>query len=176
MTHGMHVLSSLALVLFLNLVYLERWHQQQKTEPPRCLLCHMPMQAYVEELQHFSHRVCQGPKPSHTDREAGPRPQLRLMIGVSNHYVWEYHVRLGNVIISTWDCHQADLRVRSLPDWAHTAGYSSINQEYYLLTSKGEQVRSAVLMKALKCKTLGAEFAIYKTPCIVSQASPFSGV
>ena len=70
-------------------------------------------QASVEKLQRLSRRVSYG--QGHTDRASVQRRLSWLMMGVSNPYVWEYHVCLGNVIVSTRDRRQADLRVRLLP-------------------------------------------------------------
>ena len=62
--------------------------------------------------------------------------RLRLRLGVSNLYVWEYHVSIGNVIDSLRDHHRADLRVHLLPVRANTAHYCSVDREYHFLTGK----------------------------------------
>ena len=69
-----------------------------------------------------------------TDRSCELR--LRLTLGVSNPYIWEYHVSKGNVIDSPRDRHRADLRARLLPVRANAARYRSVDREYHLLTGK----------------------------------------
>ena len=102
------------------------------------------VQASVEELQRLSHQVSHDPI---CDIPIVQRLLLWLMMGVPNLYVWEYHVCLGNVIVSTQDRRQADLRVRLPPVWANAAEFCSVDREYHLLTGKDAQGAIAVLTK-----------------------------
>ena len=103
--YKMHVLLSASVFLdlcpFITLVLAPTTN-----ESPRCPICN------TRKPMSRNPRASLTRYPmSHTDCVIVQQLLLRLRMGVSNLYVWEYHVCLGNVIVSTLDCRQADLRV-----------------------------------------------------------------